>query len=106
MDHVRSAAVNVLLPAGCVHDPPGREGHYPAPLSNDRRGTVEGVKAVTADDLRGHYRRLFRPNGAILTVAGNVEWGPLREQVGRLLGDWPAGGEVTFSFGPSKAGAD
>src|SRR5688572_19834615 len=26
MDHVRSAALNVLVPAGCVADPPGRDG--------------------------------------------------------------------------------
>src|SRR6266480_2837128 len=26
MDHVRSAAVNFLVPAGCVYDPPGQLG--------------------------------------------------------------------------------
>ena len=31
---------------------------------------------------------LFRPGGAILAVAGNIEWAPLKEQVERLFGDW------------------
>ena len=38
--------------------------------------------------MRAHYRRLFRPRGTIVSVAGNIEWEPLRDQVGRLFGDW------------------
>src|SRR5213080_25842 len=65
-----------------------RKRHHPAPLSNDRRGTVEGVNEVTPESVRAHYRRHFRPAGTILSVAGNVQWEPLRDQVGRLFGDW------------------
>jgi predicted Zn-dependent peptidase len=65
-----------------------RKRHYPAPLGNDHRGTVEGLTALTVGDVRAHHARLFLPKGAILSVAGNVEWGPLRDQVGRLFGDW------------------
>jgi len=36
---------------------------------------------------------LFRPNGAILSVAGNIEWEPLKAQVERLFGRWPRGTE-------------
>jgi predicted Zn-dependent peptidase len=65
-----------------------RKRHYPTPLGNDHRGTAEGVSALTIEDLRERHKRLFRPGGAILAVAGNFEWGPLRDQVGRLFGDW------------------
>jgi predicted Zn-dependent peptidase len=74
-----------------------RKRHYPAPLSNDRHGTAAGIEAVTPDVVRSHYRKLFRPNGAILSVAGNVEWEPLRDQVERLFGDWPRGAETPLS---------
>lgn len=65
-----------------------RKLHYPHPLSNDRRGTAEGLKAVTPDDVNRHYRRHFGPAGLIVSVAGNVEWEPLRDLVERLFGDW------------------
>jgi predicted Zn-dependent peptidase len=65
-----------------------RKRHYPIPLGNDHRGTVEGVTALTIEELRQRHDRLFRPRGAILAVAGNFEWGPLRDQVERLFGDW------------------
>src|SRR5262249_11200335 len=28
------------------------------------------------------------PEGTIISVAGNIDWKPLRDQVGRLFGDW------------------
>jgi predicted Zn-dependent peptidase len=79
-----------------------RKRHYPAPLGNDHRGTVEGLTALTGDDVRQHHARLFRPKGAILSVAGNVEWGPLRDQVGRLFGDWQ--GEAPEQPAPGARG--
>jgi predicted Zn-dependent peptidase len=204
MDHVRSAAVNILVPAGAIYDPPGREGlgtllaeliirgagerdsraltlaldnlgldrsegvgglhlrfsgatlatnlpqvlelyadivrrphfpaaeleavqalamqdlagleddprqkvllelrkrHYPTPLSNDRRGTAEGVQATTHADIQAHFRKHFHARGAIISVAGNVEWKPLVDQVGRLFGDWPAGEDHEPKCGPSR----
>jgi predicted Zn-dependent peptidase len=81
-----------------------RKLHYPAPLSNDRRGTVEGVRNVSPGAVRKYYRRHFRPNGMILSVAGNIDWEPLREQVGRLFGDWKPGEDVPMSAGPSRPG--
>jgi predicted Zn-dependent peptidase len=73
--------------------------HYPPPLGQDRRGTVEGIEGLTADVLRRHYRRLFQPRGTILSVAGNIDWQPLRDQVERLFGDWPAGEETPLHVG-------
>jgi predicted Zn-dependent peptidase len=77
-----------------------RKHHYPAPLSNDHRGTPATVEAITGDDVRRQHARLFRPNGTILSVAGNVDWPALRDQVGRLFGDWPAGADAPLSYGP------
>jgi predicted Zn-dependent peptidase len=77
-----------------------RRHYYPTPLSNDHRGTVESLKGLTGDDVRAHHRRLFGPRGTILSVAGNVEWGPLRDQVERLFGDWQGGGETPLTYGP------
>ena len=72
---------------------------YPTPLSRDRRGTEEGINSLNAEVIRSQYQRIIRPRGTILSVAGNVEWEPLKDQVGRLFGDWKAGDEPPLSFG-------
>jgi predicted Zn-dependent peptidase len=68
-----------------------RRRYYPPPLNKDRRGVAEDIEALTPDAVRDHYRKLFRPNGTILSVAGNVEWEPLKAQVERLFGGWQPG---------------
>src|SRR5262249_12289274 len=76
-----------------------RKRHYPAPLSNDRRGSEEGVTSVTIEDVRAFHQQYFRPQGSILSVAGNIEWESLRDQVGRLFGDWDGGSEPVLKLG-------
>jgi predicted Zn-dependent peptidase len=67
-----------------------RRLHYPPPLGQDRRGTGDGIQSLTAEVIRKHYRRLFTPRGTIVSVAGNIDWPALRDQIGRLFGDWTA----------------
>jgi predicted Zn-dependent peptidase len=76
-----------------------RKHFYPPPLSNDHRGTVAGIEAMTIDAVRRYHQRYFRPNGTILSVAGNIEWGPLRDLVGRLFGDWRPGPDEEIQLG-------
>ena len=68
-----------------------RRRYYPAPINKDRRGVAEDIEALTIDAVKAHYRRFVRPNGAILSVAGNIEWEPLKAQVERLFGRWEPG---------------
>jgi predicted Zn-dependent peptidase len=81
-----------------------RKHYYPAPLSNDHRGTAATLEKLNGDAVRRHHKRLFRPRGTILSVAGNVEWDALRKQVERLFGDWDgsAGEELTYGPAPEK----
>lgn len=76
-----------------------RQHHLPRPLSNDHRGTEESIGSVTIDAVRAQHQRQFHARGTILAVAGNVEWDPLRDQVGRLFGDWDGGAAPEFSLG-------
>ena len=77
-----------------------RKHLYPTPLSNDRRGTVAGISNLTIDSIRKHQQRWFRPSGAILSVAGNIQWNALRDQVERLFGDWKGEADGSLTFGP------
>lgn len=70
-----------------------RNRYYPPPMNKDRRGTIEDIEALTIDGVKAHHARLFRPNGSILSVAGNIEWDRLKAQVEELFGDWKAGAD-------------
>jgi predicted Zn-dependent peptidase len=77
-----------------------RKHYYPAPLSNDHRGTVEGISGLTGARVRQQHHRLFHPAGTILSVAGNIEWPALLDQVGRLFGDWSGSAEASITCAP------
>jgi predicted Zn-dependent peptidase len=76
-----------------------RRRHYPAPLGQDRRGNREGIESLRVNVIRSHYQKLFQPRGSILSVAGNINWPKLRDQVGRLFGDWKGNEEPALELG-------
>ncbi|HZW29215.1 MAG TPA: pitrilysin family protein [Isosphaeraceae bacterium] len=67
-----------------------RRRHFPDPWGRPSPGTPEGVAALTPEQIRSFFTATYRPNGAILGVAGAIDWPRLRDAVGRLFGDWTA----------------
>lgn len=65
-----------------------RQMRYGDPYGRKTCGELAGVQAATASDVRSFFQEVYRPNGAILSVAGNVRWPELRMAVERLFGDW------------------
>lgn len=65
-----------------------RRRYWPLPLGRDRRGTPQCIKRINAKLVRIHFEASFGPRGTILSVAGNIDWPRLRDQVERLFGDW------------------
>jgi predicted Zn-dependent peptidase len=93
-DQLEAARQMVIQELNAVEDEPAQKvmhelgkRHYPAPYGRPSQGTLEGLTAITLDDVRAHYG-LFRPNGAILGVAGRIDWPALVDQVGELFADW------------------
>lgn len=72
-----------------------RRRHFPDPWGRPSPGTPEGVSAVTPDDLRAFHDLNYRPNGAILGVAGAIDWPALRDAVGEFFGGWSTRPEAT-----------
>jgi predicted Zn-dependent peptidase len=66
-----------------------RRRHFPEPWGRSSQGDREALEAMGLDDVRGFFERVYRPEGAILGVAGRLEWEQLKDDVGRLWGDWP-----------------
>jgi predicted Zn-dependent peptidase len=65
-----------------------RRRHFPDPWGRPSPGTPEGIASLTAGDVRAFLEQTYRPNGAILGVAGAIDWSRLKDAVGRLFGDW------------------
>ncbi|MDD2903391.1 MAG: pitrilysin family protein [Syntrophales bacterium] len=61
------------------------------PYGHPIRGTKEGLAAITPKDLVEFHRRYYRPNNAILCVAGDLTLEEARKWVAQILGSWPAG---------------
>ena len=60
--------------------------HYPDPWGRPSEGDLAALEAMGIAEIREHYRRLYQPRGAILGVAGRIEWEPLVELIGELFG--------------------
>jgi len=65
-----------------------RKRYYPDPLGRDQRGTIEGVEAVTIEDVRRQHAALYHPRDVILSVAGDLDPDAVKNEVERLFGDW------------------
>jgi predicted Zn-dependent peptidase len=78
-----------------------RRRHFPDPWGRPSPGEPDSVAALEPDDLRLFHRASYRPNGAILGVAGAIDWDALRDAVGKLFGDWPRQPEPAVAERPA-----
>ena len=64
------------------------------------RGTQEGLAAITPKALREFHRRYYRPNNAILSVAGDLNLDEARKWVTQIFGPWPTGAIPALKLPP------
>ncbi|MCA9211792.1 MAG: insulinase family protein [Planctomycetales bacterium] len=65
-----------------------RERHYGQPWGRSAQGDEAGLQRTTIEDIRNQYQQTFRPDGAIISVAGKIEWNSLLDHVSSLFADW------------------
>lgn len=65
-----------------------RRRHYPAPWGRASCGDEAGLTAISDEEVAAFHAANYRPNGAILAVAGRFVWEELLEHAERLFGDW------------------
>jgi predicted Zn-dependent peptidase len=106
-DELESARMVALQELSGVEDEPGqkvmqelRKRHYPHPWGRRTQGEQAALESITLDEIAAHYHRCFRPNGAILSVAGKIDWPAVRDAVGELFGDWAAGPDAPIAETP------
>lgn len=65
-----------------------RAAHAPSPINRSGMGTIEGLEAVSRDELRDAWRALARPGGAVLALAGDVDPDAAYDLLVTLLDGW------------------
>ena len=65
-----------------------RRRQYPDPWGRSSQGELSVLQSIGCDEVHDFHSRSYVPNGTILGVAGRIDWPRLKDEVGRLFGDW------------------
>jgi predicted Zn-dependent peptidase len=91
-----------------------RELRYGQPWGRSSHGEEEHVQQVTQQEIVNHVRATYQPRGAILSVAGKIDWPRVRDAVEERFANWnaepspliettvPAGGYQFIPFDSSQ----
>ena len=75
-----------------------RESHFPWPLGRNTMGEKADLEALTCEACREDHAARYRPDGAILAVAGDVDFAAAADSARRLFGDWAGAPAGTLSL--------
>jgi len=62
------------------------------PIARPILGTEDIVGGFTREQVAGYWQRMYRPENAVLALAGNYEWNNVLELAEKYLGGWEKGG--------------
>jgi len=62
--------------------------YYPAPFNRPSTGIAEDIEGTSLKDIKTLFARTYSPNGAILSVAGNVKAADVVKMAEKYLGSW------------------
>ena len=65
-----------------------RERHFGDPDGRHADGTLESVAAISQQDIVNFWEHYYQPSGAIIAVAGKIDFESLKSHVGNLFDDW------------------
>ena len=65
-----------------------REWHLPSPYGRSSMGQKDHLEKLTLELCKADFGRRYHADGAILALAGNIDFNQLRDAVSRQFGDW------------------
>ncbi len=76
---------------------------YPAPYNRSSLGEAAGIRGVTRESMESMHRAFFRPQGAILSIAGKVDGQRVIRIIEELCANWEGAAPGIPSFGKSPS---
>lgn len=58
------------------------------PYHKNSLGTPESIKSITRDDIIDFYKKNISPQGATITVVGDIKGMPVKDILEKILGQW------------------
>jgi len=77
-----------------------REWFLPSPLGNNPMGTTEHLKKLTLEISREDWKQRYHAGGAILALAGNIEFEKILDETTRHFGDLAGMAEKPLKLTP------
>ncbi|MEX2212797.1 MAG: pitrilysin family protein [Phycisphaeraceae bacterium] len=71
------------------------------PLSYRVLGTVDSIKALSADQMRGYFNHRYSPDNITIAAAGRIDFDFLCDQIARVAGHWEATGATRAYVDPT-----
>lgn len=65
-----------------------REWHFPSPYGRCTMGNADQLEKLTLELCKVDHARRYHADGAILALAGNIEFDQIRSEVEKYFGDW------------------
>jgi predicted Zn-dependent peptidase len=65
-----------------------REWHLPFPFGRNSMGTQEDLQKMSLEDAKRDHTRRYHAKGAILALAGNIDFDQIRRAAEQHFGDW------------------
>jgi predicted Zn-dependent peptidase len=77
-----------------------REWHLPSPYGRSSMGHKDHLEKLTLELCKADHARRYHADGAIMAVAGNIDFNQLKDEVGKYFGDWNGTREAPLAVMP------
>lgn len=81
-----------------------RSRHLPSPFNRNTLGTIEGLNAITSEQVANWWQEHAVADGAILSLAGRFDTDATLKQLETLLADWGGKKDQPGSLGTAARG--
>ena len=69
-----------------------REASFPWPYGRNSMGKEDEIEQMELEGIRADFRKRYCPHGAILAMAGNIDFELIKAEVEKHFGDWEGKG--------------
>ena len=89
---IEEIAMSEDTPEDLVHELLMLANFGDQPVARPILGNEERISTYARDDLVSYWKRMYRPQNAVLALAGNYDWDSVLKLAEALLGKWPSEG--------------